>query len=154
METIEYSDKPGEYDGVLDFFKVIDSYYYPQLSKRCSLREFIDPVIKEGNIIYIKEKGKIIAMITYFYFNEKFNSAYIDTISIIKDHRRKGLGKMLIDKCLKDLKSKDIGLVKLRTWSTNEITTRFYPKIGFKVSKVVKNDRGKGIDSIYYEKKL
>ena len=50
MEVLEYSKKNKEYDEIYEFFKVIDSYYYPPLSKRSSLFEFIDPIIKDWNL--------------------------------------------------------------------------------------------------------
>lgn len=154
MEFFEYSNIEGEYDDIYDFFKIIDSYYYPPLSQRSDLTEFIDPIIKGGNIIYIKEDNIIIGMITYYYFYSDLQAAYIDSISVLKEHRGKKLGNLLIEKCFADLKLKNINLVKLRTWSTNEITTKFYPKLGFKIFKVVKDDRGPGVDSIYYEKEI
>ena len=154
MDVLEYSDKDNEYNEIYEFFKIVDSYYYPPLSKRSPLTEFIDPIIKDGNILYLKENDKIIGMITYYYFYPDLKAAYIDSISILEEYRGKKLGKLLMDKCFSDLKSKNIHLVKLRTWSTNKITTNLYPKLGFKISDIVKNDRGPGIDSIYFEKHI
>ena len=154
MDIIEYSNKPNEYGDVFEFFKITDSDYYPPLSERKPLAAYIDPIIKDGNIIYLKENNEIIGMITYYYNYPDLNAAYISTISILEHYRGKNLSKLLMDKCFKDLKNNKIPLVKIKTWSTNNITTNLYPKLGFKIIKVIKDDRGPGVDSIYYEKHL
>lgn len=54
-------------------------------------------------------------------------------ISVIKDFRGKGLGKLLMELILKEAKSKisDIKIVTLGVYSTNDIAKSLYKKLGF-----------------------
>ena len=88
-------------------------------------------------------------MITYYYFYPDVDAPNIDSISILEEYRGKKYGTLLINKFFKDLKSTNYHLIRLKTWSTNKITTKLYVKLGFKIFKVLKNDWGLGVDSIY-----
>jgi ribosomal protein S18 acetylase RimI-like enzyme len=154
MEVVKFKNKKGEYEKLLNFLKLVDKDFYPPLSERCPLKEYLNAIVKDGIIIYLTENNKVIGMIGYYYFSKKFNCAYINTIAVLKEFRGKEFGELLLKKCLSDIKNQNIKKVKTRTWSTNKISIHLYEKFGFKVCNIVKNDRGPGVDSIYFEKKL
>ena len=39
-----------------------------------------------------------------------------------------------------------------RTWSTNEAHIKILMKFDFEIMSVLKNDRGEGIDTVYFKK--
>ncbi len=154
MRVFEYKGDEEEYDMVYRMFELVNNDYLPPLFSEGSIEEYIKEVKNDGKMLYIKEENKIIAMITYWHFYPRENSAYISTISVLKEYRSKGLAKLLMNKCFNDLRSQNIKLVKLKTWSTNKITNKFYPKFGFEQIGVIKDARGRDIDTILYSKEL
>ena len=154
MEIVKFTNKNEEYKKLLDFLKNVDDDFYPPLSRRSPLKDYLDAIIKDGIIIYLIKDNEIIGIVGYYYFSKEFNCAYIKIIAILKEFRRKKLGKLLLENCLSDLKNNNIERVKIKTWSTNKINIRLCEKLGFQVCNIVKNDRDFGIDSIYLEKLL
>lgn len=155
MKISRYSDGEREYQEVLDFYKKIEKDFYPPLSQRPSVKGYLDNTLRNnGTIIYLKKNNKIVSLVSYYYHSEKYNSPYIVTVATLKSYRRKGFATILLKKCLSDLKNKKLKKVKVRTWSKNKASLHFYKKLGFKPYKIVKNDRGKNINTIYFQKDL
>ncbi|MCP3685605.1 MAG: GNAT family N-acetyltransferase [bacterium] len=154
MEICLFQNKKGEYEELYSFLEAVDEDFFPALSKYpYPFREHLDRVVEKGTIFYIKEET-VIGMISFYDHDERFESAYIDLIAVLKEHRKKNLGMLLMEKCFSELKSKNIKKVRIRTWSTNPASKKLYEKAGFKVYKTEKDDRGKGVDSVYFEKEL
>ena len=72
---------------------------------------------------------------------------YITTIIINSKSRNKGYTKKMYDKILNEKKQRKIGT---RTWSTNDSHIHILNKLGFKLIKRDKDDRGVNIDTVYY----
>ena len=49
--------------------------------------------------------------------------------------------------CFEEAGDRPVGT---RTWSTNGVQLHLLPKLGFEVAERIVNDRGEGIDSLYY----
>ena len=61
------------------------------------------------------------------------DQVYINQISVNRDHRGKGYGKILIDAVLSLAKEKGISLVALDVWAFNKNAKAFFSKRGFKI---------------------
>ena len=84
-----------------------------------------------------------------FYTNEE---SYITFFAVSKEHRRKGLGSMLLDACILECKKKQSNSIKVETWLSNKKVTGLYLSRGFKKIEI-RNDRP--IDStLVLEKRL
>ena len=42
MEVVKFKNKKDEYKKLLDFLKLVDKDFFPPLSERCSLKEYLD----------------------------------------------------------------------------------------------------------------
>lgn len=78
-------------------------------------------------------------------------SEYVSTIFVLKDERNKGLTKKMYEILLNRSAGKTIAT---RTWSENHSHIYILNKLGFENFYTVKNDRGRGIDTVYYRKML
>ena len=56
---------------------------------------------------------------------------WIPNLAVLPEHRRKGIGKALMDRALDYLKEKGMEMAKIETLEQNEVGKRFYPKVGF-----------------------
>ena len=54
----------------------------------------------------------------------------INDISVTRDYRRKGIGTKLVDKSIEWLKSKGVKRSEVKIATSNEISTKFWRKIG------------------------
>ena len=72
---------------------------------------------------------------------------YVTTVIISPDHRNKGYAQKMYLKLFESGKSKRYAT---RTWSTNVSHITILKKLGFKLVSRIKNDRGEGIDTVYY----
>lgn len=57
-------------------------------------------------------------------------------------------------RCGRIAKTLSVDKLTTRTWSLNAAQLHTLPLMGYKTITVIKDDRGRGIDSIYYGKTL
>lgn len=74
---------------------------------------------------------------------------YISTLVVSPKARGKGVTKALYNRLFSQYESVNIFT---RTWSTNIAHIKILQSYGFEVIQVIKNDRGNGIDTIYFKK--
>ncbi len=78
-------------------------------------------------------------------------SYYVSTICVNRAHRRRGIASLLYDRVEQIARP---GIVSLRTWSTNAAQIGALGRRGYVCVKRIVDDRGKGIDTVYFAKSL
>jgi [ribosomal protein S18]-alanine N-acetyltransferase len=155
MEKINYRRyKDSDFADLIIFFEKIDKDFFPAISKRKSLEDYLRTDIDSGITFLSYISNNIVGMINLQYNHPNREECYINTIGVHSNYRKKGIASGLIKIILKDARQKKFKKIKTRTWSTNNSGLKLYQKFGFVVDFTVKNDRGKGIDSIYLKKLL
>lgn len=72
----------------------------------------------------------------------------------LPDYRRTGNFEVMICRSRKGHRSKISGKrITLRTWSTNGAQEHILDKLGYSLVRRLKDDRGEGIDTVYFVKK-
>lgn len=122
---------------------------------------YFDEMIKQNFIIVKGLNNKIIGFMTFKhgYICEELKiigeSNYITTICVTKAYRKQGILKIMYKfmatSIPNDLK---LGYISTRTWSTNAHHIHTLEKTGFNITTVLKDHRGKDIDTIYFGKKV
>ena len=79
---------------------------------------------------------------------EKCPNIYLSTLVVSPKARGKGVTKALYGRLFAEYKAFNIFT---RTWSTNLAHIKILQGYGFETIKVLKNDRGNGIDTVYFE---
>ena len=80
---------------------------------------------------------------------ELYPCLYLSTLIVKKESRRKCIAYMLYKELFDIFPDKDI---ITRKWSTNISHINLLEKLGFCVLNIIKDDRGKGIDTIYFRR--
>ena len=57
---------------------------------------------------------------------------YINSLTVDKKLRKKGIAKQLVDHAIKFFKDKKINYVRTNVYLSNKIAHKFWPKLGFK----------------------
>ncbi len=166
-----HGDRLREYeDELLSILTQCDEEFVPPLSARSSttqsdlsgaekasngVMDYFEGMKKQKTLM-ATENGKLIAFVSY---KENFTSdkipeedlpnIYVSTLIVHPDGRGKGLTRKMYEILFKEYENAN---VFTRTWSTNAAHIRILSKFGFEEIHVLKNDRGKGIDTVYFKK--
>ena len=172
LEFIVYNKLTDEYmNQVWELLKKIDKEFIPPLSTRKSTHQkelntpntqSEEPVeyfrqMKEQKIILALEKDKVGGFLTYIsefkleIGNETMISEYVSTIGVDPAYRKKGIAQSLYKKLIENSPGKRI---TTRTWSLNKSHLHILEEMGFELLVTIKNDRGRGIDTVYYTRRI
>lgn len=169
---IIFPDKPDEnqQQEILGLLTLADKEFIPPLSSRNdTLQTDFSSSGKESSgipqayfekiltqkFILAKKNGKTIGFMSYVPDREipeisLPKSHYISTVIVHPDFRRMGITRKFYAELMQKFSSKNIST---RTWSTNSAHLGLLKKIGFFEALCIKDDRGNGIDTVYYYKK-
>lgn len=98
----------------------------------------------------------------YDYKNDVYDKAidtdinlYITTLCVKKIYRGNRISYKLYEK-IESLKVQDkrIGYISTRTWSENHTHLKTLYNLGYHLIKTISNDRGEGIDTVYFLKDI
>lgn len=159
-------------DEIFTLLKAADDDFLPPLSQRSvnretnrntfsdtksdeNIRDYASAMARE-NILAIFEDGELSGFVS---FAENLKSEiiaetpniYIGTAVISEKLRGRGTLTRAYDHLFTALYPKHN--LFTRTWSTNSAHIRVLDKFGFEKIKTLKNDRGEGIDTIYFGKR-
>ncbi len=103
-----------------------------------------------------KEDGKTVAFVAYRenFTNEKITeehlpNIYISTLIVRPEGRGMGLTQKMYQTLFSEYEK---AWFFTRTWSTNMAHIKILSKFNFETMCVIKNDRGEGIDTVYFKK--
>ncbi len=157
--------KRTDYQQVKEFIELVDNEFCPPLSERGKgIPERIDSCLDRPESNYLvatlpekKESGtynRFVGMIGYTQKWKKDDKAYINFLATHPEYRNLGISKKLCLKLEDFLSNRDCRSVHVCTWSSNPAAMRFYRELGYHTYTVVLNDRGRGINTIYYKKRI
>jgi ribosomal protein S18 acetylase RimI-like enzyme len=156
---------------VYRFLERIDHEFVPPLSGRGSsaatnlaasfdaaahrLGEYVDEVMEQV-VVFAKTGEKVVGIFTFkpAYFLAALDHYspcnYITTVATHPDFRNRGVSRTMYHFALNQLSNKYCSPYWVtRTWSANEYHLKLLDQLGFDVVKVLKNDRGFAIDTLY-----
>ena len=158
------------YQDVLGLLSAADQEFVPPLSCRSSSvqQDFSTPLktsngilayfenLKEQRFLAAWENGKLLGFVS-FRGNylcreipaEALPNIYISTLIVAPEARGKGITAAMYQVLFAAYSQCNIFT---RTWSSNIAHIRILEKFGFSRWRVLKNDRGNGIDTVYFQK--
>ena len=174
MEFVLLSDEQKQLlrPQLLDIMTLCDKDFVPPLSARQSTSDqsfCAETVSKNGVLAYLEDmlRAQILAAIEgdkllgFVAFKrdvtseiigaETLPNLYICTLMLSASARGKGLASQMYAH-LFDTLYPGVDLYT-RTWSTNAAHLKILTHFGFSLIKRIENDRGEGIDTVYYGKK-
>lgn len=157
---------------IYSILKAVDKEFVPPLSVRNSTRQnsftsnenqkndepwvYYEAMIEQKFILALEGK-KVIGFLSYIpnysvsypVKKEEIDADYISTIAVASEYRNKGITREMYKTFLSTSKAK---IVATRTWSLNHAHIHILESIGFELAETIPNDRGEGIDTVYYQK--
>lgn len=132
-------------DSLISLFKLIDKEFVPSVSERDFDRCVDEVLSSSANLFIALYNEKVVGFISFF---DKPNNFYIDWLADHPNFRHHRVASILLEECI--IKAKNLGKkgVEIGTWSTNNKALNLYKELGFKIIKTIKDDRGKGIDTV------
>jgi len=113
----------------------------------------LKPIIRYGKVFVLVIENEVIGIAEYirgFGGDEVFLYGF----SIKKKYRKCGYGKKLLEDSIKVFRKNKIKKIGLTVSLENIEAIKLYEKIGFKMEKTLKDEYGKGIDRLYFSKKI
>lgn len=148
---------------LIEILEAVDAEFVPPLSKRYpSLSAVVEHYSKLGvESIWIgvfegeRPVGFISASLGSTGEGDALEngSAYVSFVCVHPGFRRRNLAFLLSTKLEAELKKADVESMFVRTWSTGNAVP-LYEKLGFKVVRIVENERAPGIHGLYMKKEL
>lgn len=117
----------GDYDGILALWKSIEGFY---------IREIDDSLLGMQKFLERNPSTNVIALID----NEIIGSilcgydgrcAYLYHVCVKAEHRHKGIGKSMVDFCIKQLKEIGATHINLVAFKTNKTGNLFWNNLGW-----------------------
>ena len=97
-----------------------------------------DKLLEECNVLVAAdENGQIAGAVSYSIMDMKgaiihpFKSLWISDLVISENHRRQGIGSMLMEKVKETAKENDVDRIQLNVSSYNTDAVKLYEKLGF-----------------------
>ena len=173
MEFIIFNDTEKNFyaNDIIKMMQESDNDFIPPLSARSSTLQsdlkggnaglgdvlpYFNEMIKQ-EILGVLEDGKLLGFVSFRkdFTNDKITTdklpnIYLSTLILSPDARGKGLTVKLYDHLFNALYPERN--IFTRTWSTNFAHTKILSKFDFNELARIKNDRGNGIDTVYYSK--
>ena len=165
IRKASWSDKKQ----LCELFKRVNREFAPPLSTKkgremtSEIEKLVTRIIKGayGIPIVFETKGKIkgIICISNKYWSKKGieklrNTPHITWLVVHPKHRRRGIATLLLNFAFIWLRNNGYKKVSIRTWSTNDEALKLYKHVGFRIFKKIRNDRGKGIHTLYFLKEF
>jgi ribosomal protein S18 acetylase RimI-like enzyme len=114
--------------------------------------------LKKQRILVATAEDKLLGFVSFKenFVNEKIGkehlpNIYISTLLVSSESRGKGLTSKMYESLFAEYENVNIFT---RTWSTNVAHIKILSKFGFETMLVIKNDRGNGVDTIYFKKSI
>lgn len=153
--------------GIWELVKEADDEFVPALSSRGSTTQkkmtgttenkepvdYFKSLLSQRFILTIEE-NKVVGFLSYIPDYNLDNHItllcdYISTIIVQKEHRRNGYTTQMYKALMDHRKGRTIAT---RTWSLNSEHISLLNRLGFNEVLRLKDDRGEGIDTVYYSK--
>lgn len=172
MEFVLFSDlqKKSYKDELYKMLEDGDRDFVPPLSQRSSTTQqsfgvgnkngisaYFNMMLKQ-NIIGMFENGELLGFLSFIenyksdFIDDNYeNNIYLSTLILSEKTRGKGVTYKLYDYIFNTLYPQKS--IFTRTWSTNYAHIKILGKFDFQTIKTIKNDRGNGIDTVYFAKK-
>ncbi len=76
---------------------------------------------------------------------------HLNFIAVTEKRRGQGIARALLDKSVAEARKRGAKEVSTGTWSSNIAARNLYEGRGFLPTQTIRDDRGPGIDSVYYK---
>jgi ribosomal protein S18 acetylase RimI-like enzyme len=124
---------------LLALIRDLDPTYVPPISSRTDLRTYCEKLIRRAEVFILEDPGTEpgrepnadIGFVAFYANDRHGGSAFVSSIGIRPQHRRKGIGAALLDAAVEVCRERGMRRVLLEVADRNTRARGFYRKYGF-----------------------
>lgn len=156
-------------EDIWQLLKLADKEFVPALSARKDTTQqnlvdgeasqegptsYYTQMLSQSFVLYV-EDGKVLGFLSFIPDRELevgdhlITCDYISTIVVSQEYRNRGITRRMYETLFKERSKKTY---VTRTWSGNDAHLHLLEDMGFQLIWNIENDRGPGIDTVYYKK--
>ncbi|MBN1805924.1 MAG: GNAT family N-acetyltransferase [Sedimentisphaerales bacterium] len=118
-------------DELIDFVTNSSNEFKPPLHLRVKIDDYCEKLIEKSVMFVAREDEEVVGIIAFYCNDDIQHQAYLTYFFVKKDKRRKGIGKILLDKSMSYSKKCGMKSMKLATLAENQATS-IYRRNGFR----------------------
>ncbi len=131
MDPVLRSYRPGDREALVSLWSICEltrPWNNPH-------RDIDRKLARDGdNLLVLEKGGQLIASVMVGYEGHR---GWVNYLAVHPDHRRQGLGRLLMDVAERRLRDLGCAKLNLQVRASNETATEFYRQIGYAVDDVV-----------------
>ena len=131
MDPVLRSYRPGDREALVSLWSICEltrPWNNPH-------RDIDRKLARDGdNLLVLEQGGQLIASVMVGYEGHR---GWVNYLAVHPDHRRQGLGRLLMDVAERRLRDLGCAELNLQVRASNETATEFYRQIGYTVDDVV-----------------
>ncbi len=108
-----------------------DAYFYPSLSSRTDLQEYVKKLEERAARFEAWSDGKLIALLAVYANDPGSDTAFISNVSVSPGFQNNGLASILLQQCISHLKDRKFSSIKLEVHQDSIFALKLYSKFGF-----------------------
>ena len=134
--TIEYHVNKATESQIEEHLKLCEANFKPPLSQRVELQGYSKKIADKAVRFEAWEENVLIALIASYCNDNENRSAFITSVSVLKEMQGKGFASKLMKQCIKHLKELGLEQAILEVGNENVNAIAFYRKHSFMVSRI------------------
>ena len=134
--TIEYHVNRATEIQIKEHLKLCEANFIPPLSERIELQMYSKKIVDKAVRFEAWEENVLIALIASYCNDNENRSAFITSVSVLKEMQGKGFASKLMKQCIKHLKELGLEQAILEVGNENVNAIAFYRKLSFMVSRI------------------
>ena len=107
---------------------------FPEGADEAMLERFLSD--GRHRLLLAEEDGTLLG---YAWYESVLDEGYVGNVAVAAEHRRRGVGRLLVEDMLSDARAKRLAFLTLEVRESNTPARRLYEKTGFRVAGRRKN---------------
>lgn len=132
---IEYMVNTASENIILEHLRNCDSDFDPPLSHRVNIKNYARKIKHKAMLFEAWSNNTLIGLVAIYCNDKAERTAFVTSVSILKDWMGNGIAMQLMATCLKQMKNSGIKQVDLEVGAENSPAIKLYEKNGFMLGK-------------------
>ena len=135
IESVEYRLNRASESEIADHLLCCDVDFVPPLSGRVEIKNYAQKIVSKATRFEAWLDGALVGLVAVYCNDQEKRTAYITSVSVLKELMGKGIATRLITQCIKHVQASGMGQVSLEVAVNNIPAIKLYEKSGFVADK-------------------
>ncbi len=119
---------------IADHLLCCDAEFVPPLSGRVEISAYAKKIASKAIRFEAWAEGVLVGLLVVYCNDRERQSAYITSVSVLREWMRRGIASDLIEQCIEHVKELGFGRIELEVDSENVGAIKLYREKGFKMN--------------------